>query len=50
MKYYEICSDGDEDLLLAIERVLQDYMKSKDFNDWVLTRGLNKVGEGDTND
>ena len=42
MKYYEICSDGDEDLLWAIKRVLQDYMPSKDFNDWLLTRGLNE--------
>lgn len=55
MRYYDMCSkpdkidntvneyiDPDEDLLWAIERVLQDYLPSKDFNDWLLTRGLNK--------
>lgn len=57
MQYYDMCAkptkidntvneyiDPDEDLLWAIERVLQDYMTSKDFNDWLLTRygGLNK--------
>ena len=51
MRYYELCAkpdkidntvgeyiDPDEDLLWAIERVLQDYMTTKDFSDWVLTR------------
>lgn len=51
MRYYELCAkpdkidntvgeyiDPDEDLLWAIERVLQDYMTTKDFNDWMLTR------------
>ena len=51
MKYYEMCAkpdkidntrdeyiDPDEDLLWAIERVLQDYMPSRDFNDWLMTR------------
>lgn len=51
MEYYDMCAkpdkidntvneyiDPDEDLLWAIERVLQDYMPSKDFNDWMLTR------------
>ena len=51
MQYYEMCAkpdkidntvneyiDPDEDLLWAIERVLQDYMTSKDFSDWTLTR------------
>ena len=48
MKYYNLCSvpvedeDGvdmgvDEDLLWAIERVLQDFMATPDFNDWMLT-------------
>lgn len=51
MNYYEMCAkpnkidntagefiDPDEDLLWAIERVLQDYMQSEDFNDWLMTR------------
>jgi len=55
MKYYELCSkpdkidntvdeyiEPDEDLLWAIERVLQDFMTTKDFNDWVLTRSYPK--------
>jgi hypothetical protein len=48
MKYYNLCSvpvedeDGidmgvDEDLLWAIERILQDFMATPDFNDWMLT-------------
>ena len=48
MKYYNMCSipvkdEGgmdmgvDEDLLWAIERILQDYMSSSDFYDWMLT-------------
>ena len=50
MKYHALCSkptkidntvdewvDPDEDLLWAIERVLQDYMTSADFNAWMLT-------------
>lgn len=55
MEYYNLCSkpdkidntvdeyiEPDKDLLWAIERVLQDYMTSKDFNDWVSTRGYPK--------
>lgn len=55
MEYYSLCSkpdkidntkdeyiDPDEDLLWAIDRVLQDYMKSVDYNAWVLTRGYPK--------
>jgi len=47
MNYYELCSkdeytEPEEDLLWAIERVLQDYMISKDFNDWVLKRSYPK--------
>lgn len=48
MKYHSLCSvpvedeDGndmgvDEDLLWAIERILQDFMATPDFNDWMLT-------------
>lgn len=48
MKYYSLCSvpsedeDGmdmgvDEDLLWAIERILQDFMATPDFNDWMIT-------------
>ena len=51
MNYYELCAkpdkidntegeyiDPDTDLLWAIERVLADFMTSKDFNDWKHTR------------
>ena len=41
MKYYDLCS-GDEDLLWAIERVLQDYMTTHDFDSWLVTRGYPK--------
>lgn len=48
MEYYELCSkpdkdegggviDPDEDLLWAIDRVLQDFMTSTDYNSWVST-------------
>jgi hypothetical protein len=50
MKYYNMCNkpdkidntvneyiDPDEDLLWAIERVLQDYLNKADFDAWVLT-------------
>ena len=48
MRYYNLCSvpvkyEGgmdmgvDEDLLWAIERILQDYMSTSDFNAWRLT-------------
>ena len=48
MNYYNLCSvpvkdEGgmdmgvDEDLLWAIERILQDYMSTSDFNAWRLT-------------
>ena len=48
MKYHSLCSvpvkdEGgmdmgvDEDLLWAIERILQDFMSTPDFNDWMLT-------------
>jgi hypothetical protein len=48
MKYYNLCSvpvkdEGgmdmgvDGDLLWAIERILQDFMATPDFNDWMLS-------------
>ena len=48
MKYYNLCSvpvkdEGgmdmgvDEDLLWAIERILQDFMSTSDYNAWMLT-------------
>ena len=48
MKYHNLCSvtvkdEGgmdmgvDEDLLWAIERILQDFMATSDFNDWIIT-------------
>jgi hypothetical protein len=30
-------SDCDEDLLWAIERILQDFMSTSDFNAWMLS-------------
>ena len=53
MKYYNLCSvpvedeDGmdmgvDEDLLWAIERILQDFMSTADFNAWMLNRDYRK--------
>lgn len=53
MGYYNLCCipnkdeggqliDPDEDLLWAIERVLQDFMSAADFNDWVMNRGYPK--------
>lgn len=49
MKYYKLCSipvkdEGgmdmgvDEDLLWAIERVLEDFMCTADYSYWLLTR------------
>ena len=48
MKYHSLCSvpvkdesgmdmGVDEDLLWAIERILQDFMATPHFNDWMLT-------------
>jgi hypothetical protein len=53
MKYYNLCSipvtdEGgmdmgvDEDLLWAIERILQDFMSTADFNAWMLNRDYRK--------
>lgn len=52
MNYWELCCkpdkidntvgeyiDPDEGLLWAIERILQDYMTYKDFEDWKKIRG-----------
>ena len=51
MDYYELCNkpdkdeggdviDPDKDLLWAIDRVLQDFMTSTDYNSWVSTTKL----------
>ena len=55
MEYYDMCSkpdkidntvdeyiDPDEDLLWAIDRVLQDFMPHKDYQAWVISRGYPK--------
>ena len=53
MRYYNLCCipnkdeggqviDPDEDLLWAIERVLQEFMSTADFDAWVLSRGYPK--------
>jgi hypothetical protein len=55
MKYYNLCSvpvkdEGgmdmgvDEDLLWAIERILQDFMGPSDFNAWMLSVKENNNG------
>ena len=38
MEHYNLVDDDDEDLLWAIERVLQDFMATEDFNRWVAER------------
>jgi len=47
MNHYQLCSDPDthgdgidldDTILVAIERVLEDYMNQADFNAWMLTR------------
>lgn len=39
MRYYDLCLDNnDGSILEAIERVLEDYMCTADYNDWLLTR------------
>ena len=39
MKYYNLCLDNDDPTILeAIERVLEDYMCTADYSDWMLTR------------
>ena len=39
MNYYNILDDSDEDLVWAVDRVLQDFMTTKDYNDWRKSRG-----------
>ena len=39
MRYYALCLDNNDDSILeAIERVLEDYMCTADYSDWLLTR------------
>jgi hypothetical protein len=39
MRYYKLCLDNNDDSILgAIERVLEDYMCTADYSDWLLTR------------
>ena len=39
MRYYNLClNNNDVSILEAIERVLEDYMCTADYNDWLLTR------------
>ena len=45
MRYYSLCLDNNDDSILeAIERVLEDYMCTADYSDWLLTR------KGDTDE
>jgi len=39
VNYYNILDDSDEDLVWAVDRVLQDFMTTKDYNDWRKSRG-----------
>jgi len=34
MNYYSILDDSDEDLVWAVDRVLQDFMTTEDYNSW----------------
>lgn len=39
MRYYDLCLDNNDDSILeAIERVLEDYMCTADYSDWLLIR------------
>ena len=39
MRYYDLClNNNDVSILEAIERVLEDYMCTADYSDWLLTR------------
>jgi hypothetical protein len=39
MRYYSLRLDNNDDSILeAIERVLEDYMCTADYSDWLLTR------------
>ena len=45
MRYYSLClNNNDDSILEAIERVLEDYMCTADYSDWLLTR------KGDTDE
>ena len=45
MKYYNLCLDNNDTTILeAIERVLEDYMCTADYNDW-LFYGKDKQNE-----
>ena len=52
LNYYDVCSkEGtDEDLLWAIERVLQDFMTTDEFNGWITARAMNKLAKADVED
>jgi len=39
MNYYNILDDSDEDLVWAVDRVLQDFMTAEEYNDWRKSRG-----------
>ena len=49
MKYYEIC-DQDEDLLWAIDRVLQCYMAPTDYLRWSKAKSLSRLAKIDQED
>ena len=39
MRYYDLCLEyNDDSILEAIERVLEDFMCTADYSDWLLTR------------
>ena len=39
MRYYNLCLNNNDDTILeAIERVLEDFMTTYDYNAWMLTR------------
>lgn len=63
LNYYDMCSkpdkidntrdeyiDPDEDLLWAIERVLQDFMTTDEFNAWKTARAMNELAKADAED
>ena len=49
MRYYEIC-DEDEDLLWAIDRVLQCYMAPTDYLRWSKAKSLSRLAKIDQED
>jgi hypothetical protein len=55
LDYYKMCSNPDsgeycEDLLWAIERVLQDFMTTDEFNGWRTARAMNELAKADVED